>query len=62
MLVLTGIFNLHVKVMRDAENAKFGLKVQGKTNSLKDIEVMVFLLTRVSLNYMVKLAYTIVKK
>jgi hypothetical protein len=46
MLVLTGIFNLHVKVMRDAENAKFGLKVQGKTNSLKDIEVMVFLLTQ----------------
>ncbi|KAM0881095.1 hypothetical protein ACQ4PT_033166 [Festuca glaucescens] len=26
------------QVMRDAENAKFGLKVQGKTNSLKDIE------------------------
>lgn len=60
--MLIGIFNLHVKVMRDAENAKFGLKVDGKTDSSKDNEVMVFLLTRVSLNYMVTLLFATVKK
>ena len=57
-----GIFNLHVKVMRDAENAKFGLKVDGKIDSSKENEVMVFLLTRVSLNYMVTLSFATVKK
>jgi hypothetical protein len=36
ILVLTGMFNLHMKVVRDAESAKLGLKLQGKTNNSKD--------------------------
>lgn len=37
------MLNLHVKMLRDAENAKFGLKAHGKASSSKENEVMVFL-------------------
>jgi len=37
------MLNLHVKMLRDAENAKFGLKAHGKASSSKENEVMVVL-------------------
>lgn len=42
MPLMITTFNLHVKMLRDAENAKFGLKAQGKASSSKENEVMVF--------------------
>jgi len=37
------MLNSHVKMLRDAENAKFGLKAHGKASSSKENEVMVVL-------------------
>ena len=39
--VLNWILNLLVKMLRDAENAKFGLKTEAKASSSKENEVMV---------------------